>query len=60
MTLRRRMGMLFQNSALLTDFSVFENVAFPVRENTRLHERLLRNAGPDQAAFGRSARVPRI
>ncbi len=27
--LRRRMGMLFQNSALLTDINVFENVAFP-------------------------------
>ena len=31
--LRRRMGMLFQNGALLTDLSVFENVAFPVREH---------------------------
>jgi phospholipid/cholesterol/gamma-HCH transport system ATP-binding protein len=41
--LRRRMGMLFQNSALLTDISVFENVAFPVRENTSLPECLLRN-----------------
>jgi phospholipid/cholesterol/gamma-HCH transport system ATP-binding protein len=40
--LRRRMGMLFQNSALLTDFNVFENVAFPVRENTRLPEPLIR------------------
>jgi len=40
--LRRRMGMLFQNSALLTDDSVFENVAFPLREHTRLPERLVR------------------
>ncbi len=40
--LRRRMGMLFQNSALLTDFSVFDNVAFPVREHTALDERLIR------------------
>lgn len=40
--LRRRMGMLFQNSALLTDYSVFENVAFPLREHTRLPERLVR------------------
>jgi phospholipid/cholesterol/gamma-HCH transport system ATP-binding protein len=40
--LRRRMGMLFQNSALLTDFSVFENVAFPLRENTRLPDALIR------------------
>ena len=40
--LRRRMGMLFQNGALLTDFSVFENVAFPLREHTDLPERLIR------------------
>ena len=40
--LRRRMGMLFQNGALLTDFSVFENVAFPLREHTNLPERLIR------------------
>jgi len=40
--LRRRMGMLFQNGALLTDLSVFENVAFPLREHTDLPERLIR------------------
>jgi phospholipid/cholesterol/gamma-HCH transport system ATP-binding protein len=40
--LRRRMGMLFQNGALLTDLSVFENVAFPIREHTDLPERLIR------------------
>ena len=40
--LRRRMGMLFQNGALLTDLSVFENVAFPLREHTDLTERLIR------------------
>ncbi len=40
--LRRRMGMLFQNGALLTDLDVFENVAFPLREHTRLPERLIR------------------
>jgi phospholipid/cholesterol/gamma-HCH transport system ATP-binding protein len=40
--LRRRMGMLFQNGALLTDSSVFENVAFPLREHTDLPERLIR------------------
>jgi phospholipid/cholesterol/gamma-HCH transport system ATP-binding protein len=39
--LRRRMGMLFQNSALLTDLNVFENVAFPVREHTDLPEQLI-------------------
>ena len=36
------MGMLFQNGALLTDLSVFENVAFPLREHTKLPERLIR------------------
>ena len=41
--LRRRMGMLFQNGALLTDIDVFENVAFPLREHTRLPEPLIRN-----------------
>jgi len=41
--LRRRMGMLFQNGALLTDLDVFENVAFPLREHARLPERLVRN-----------------
>jgi len=40
--LRKRMGMLFQNGALLTDMSVFENVAFPVREHTDLPESLVR------------------
>jgi phospholipid/cholesterol/gamma-HCH transport system ATP-binding protein len=41
--LRRRMGMLFQNGALLTDIDVFENVAFPLREHARLPERLVRS-----------------
>src|SRR4030095_13457541 len=40
---RRRMGMLFQNGALLTDIDVFENVAFPLREHTKLPESLIRN-----------------
>jgi phospholipid/cholesterol/gamma-HCH transport system ATP-binding protein len=40
--LRKRFGMLFQNGALLTDMSVFENVAFPLREHTQLGERLIR------------------
>ena len=39
---RKRMGMLFQNGALLTDMNVFENVAFPVREHTDLPEPLVR------------------
>jgi phospholipid/cholesterol/gamma-HCH transport system ATP-binding protein len=41
--LRKRMGMLFQNSALLSDMDVFENVAFPLREHTDLPEPLIRN-----------------
>ncbi|HNS28612.1 MAG TPA: ATP-binding cassette domain-containing protein, partial [Steroidobacteraceae bacterium] len=40
--LRRRIGMLFQNGALLTDLDVFENIAFPVREHTNLTEPLIR------------------
>jgi phospholipid/cholesterol/gamma-HCH transport system ATP-binding protein len=40
--LRKRMGMLFQSGALLTDLSVFENVAYPLREHTRLSEGLIR------------------
>ncbi len=42
MAARRRMGMLFQFGALFTDLSVFENVAFPLREHTDLSEELLR------------------
>jgi phospholipid/cholesterol/gamma-HCH transport system ATP-binding protein len=40
--LRKRMALLFQTGALFTDLSVFENVAFPIREHTRLPESLLR------------------
>ena len=36
--LRKSMGMLFQHNALLTDISVFENVAFPLREHTNKNE----------------------
>jgi len=43
MRLRRRMGMLFQFGALFTDLSVFENVAFPIREHTDLPEPLIRD-----------------
>jgi phospholipid/cholesterol/gamma-HCH transport system ATP-binding protein len=39
--LRRRMGMLFQHGALFTDLSVFDNVAFPIREHTDLPESLI-------------------
>ena len=41
--LRRKMGMLFQFGALFTDLSVFENVAFPLREHTDLPEQLIRD-----------------
>jgi phospholipid/cholesterol/gamma-HCH transport system ATP-binding protein len=41
--LRKRMGMLFQSGALLTDLNVFENVAFPLREHTRLPETMIRS-----------------
>jgi phospholipid/cholesterol/gamma-HCH transport system ATP-binding protein len=41
--LRRQMGMLFQHGALFTDLTVFENVAFPLREHTNLTEELLRD-----------------
>ena len=40
--LRRRMGMLFQNGALLTDEDVYENVAFPLRAHAKLPESLVR------------------
>lgn len=38
---RKRMGMLFQSGALFTDISTFDNVAFPIREHTRLPESLI-------------------
>jgi phospholipid/cholesterol/gamma-HCH transport system ATP-binding protein len=41
--LRRKMSMLFQFGALFTDMSVFENVAFPLREHTRLPEKMIRD-----------------
>jgi phospholipid/cholesterol/gamma-HCH transport system ATP-binding protein len=41
--LRRRIGMLFQFGALFTDMSVFENIAFPLREHTALQEELVRD-----------------
>lgn len=39
--MRRRMGMLFQHGALFTDLTVYENVAFPIREHTQLPEELI-------------------
>ncbi len=41
--LRKRMGMMFQSGALFTDLSVFENVAFPLREHTDLPESMIRD-----------------
>ena len=41
--LRKRMGMLFQNGALLTDMNVYDNVAFPLREHTDLPESMVRD-----------------
>ena len=42
-TLRRRIGMLFQFGALFTDLNVFDNVAFPYREQTDLPEPVIRD-----------------
>ncbi len=41
-TLRKKMGMLFQSGALLTDMSVYDNIAFPIREHTQLSESMIR------------------
>jgi len=40
--LRKRLGMLFQSGALLTDMNVYDNVAFPLREHTHLPESMIR------------------
>ena len=42
-TLRKRMGVLFQAGALFTDLDVYDNVAFPLREHTRLSEETIRD-----------------
>ncbi|MBU2968124.1 ATP-binding cassette domain-containing protein [Pseudoalteromonas sp. C2R02] len=39
---RKKMSMLFQSGALFTDMSVFDNIAFPIREHTTLNEELIR------------------
>jgi len=41
--LRRQMGMMFQQGGLFSDLSVFENVAFPIREHTKLPEDMIRD-----------------
>ena len=38
---RKRLGIMFQNGALLTDLSIYDNVAFPLREHTRLSEAMI-------------------
>lgn len=40
---RKKMGLLFQSSALFTNLSVFENIAFPLREHTKLPESMIRD-----------------
>ncbi|MFQ3236312.1 MAG: phospholipid/cholesterol/gamma-HCH transport system ATP-binding protein [Paraglaciecola sp.] len=40
-TVRRQMSMLFQSGALFTDMSVFDNIAFPLREHTKLSEAVI-------------------
>lgn len=42
-TLRKRIGMLFQSGALLTDMNVFDNVAYPLREHSHLPESMIRS-----------------
>lgn len=42
-TMRKRIGMLFQNGALLSDLNVFDNVAYPLREHTQLPESMIRD-----------------
>jgi phospholipid/cholesterol/gamma-HCH transport system ATP-binding protein len=49
--LRSRFGFVFQSGALFDSMSVFDNVAFPLRERTRLNEREI--AGQVRAALGR-------
>jgi len=43
LAVRKRIGVLFQNGALFSDLNVFDNVAFPLREHTRLSERHIRD-----------------
>ncbi len=73
LALRRRMGMMFQKGGLFTDLTVFENVAFPIREHTSLPESLIhdlvlmklhavglrgaRSLAPNELSGGMSRRV---
>jgi phospholipid/cholesterol/gamma-HCH transport system ATP-binding protein len=49
--MRRRIGMVFQNAALFDSLSVYENVAYPLRENTRLNEADIERAVREKLAF---------
>ena len=57
---RKRMGMLFQSGALFTDISTFDNVAFPIREHTRLPESLIRQNCVDEIRSGGLTRCGRF
>ncbi|CAM5214075.1 ABC transporter ATP-binding protein [Alishewanella longhuensis] len=52
---RKKMSMLFQSGALFTEMSVFDNVAFPLREHTRLPESLISAYRLDEVGVGRLA-----
>ncbi len=41
--IRKDLGILFQNGALFSDLTVYENIAFPIREHTNLSEKLIRD-----------------
>src|SRR3972149_1471859 len=65
--MRRRMGMMFQSSGLFTDLSVYENIAFPIREHHDLPEELVRamvlmklDAVGLRGARGMMAAAPRV
>jgi len=53
--MRRKMGMMFQVSGLFSDLSVFDNIAYPMREHTDLPEDVITTCA-DEAACGRPAR----
>src|SRR5258708_16365937 len=58
--LRRKMGMMFQAGGLFTDISVFENIAFPMREHTELPESVLRRIVLMQLHAGRLPAAPAL
>ena len=58
--LRRKMGMLFQHGALFTDLSVYENVAFPMREHTDLPENIIKENSYLHIKGNLAIRKPRL